>query len=65
MLLTPIPGTVPGAADYVGGSDSINDSNVANTSMKHNYLAGYFQDDVRVTEITLVPGCANANILDS
>ena len=23
MLLTPIPGTVPGAADYVGGADSI------------------------------------------
>ena len=49
MLLTPIPGTVPGAADYVGGADSISDSNVANTSMKHNYLAGYFQDDVKVT----------------
>src|SRR3984885_12465657 len=48
MLLTPIPGTVAGAADYVGGSDSINDSNVANTSMKHNYLAGYFQDDIKV-----------------
>ena len=49
MLLTPIPGTVAGAADYVGGADSINDSNVANTSMKHNYLAGYFQDDVKVS----------------
>jgi hypothetical protein len=50
MLLTPIPGTVAGAADYVGGSDSINDSNVANTSMKHNYLAGYFQDDIKVNQ---------------
>ena len=50
MLLTPIPGTVAGAADYVGGADSISDSNVANTSMKHNYLAGYFQDDVKVTQ---------------
>jgi hypothetical protein len=50
MLLTPIPGTVAGAADYVGGADSINVSNIANTSMKHNYLAGYFQDDVKVNQ---------------
>ena len=50
MLLTPIPGTVAGASDYVGGADSISVSNIANTSMKHNYLAGYFQDDVKVNQ---------------
>jgi hypothetical protein len=50
MLLTPIAGTVAGAADDVGGADSINVSNVANTSMKHNYLAGYFQDDIKVNQ---------------
>jgi hypothetical protein len=49
MLLTPIPGTVAGAADYVGGADDIVDSNIANTSMKHNYYATYFQDDFKVT----------------
>jgi Carboxypeptidase regulatory-like domain/TonB dependent receptor len=49
MLLTPIPGTVPGASDYVGGADSISASNIANTSMQHRYYAGYFQDDLRVT----------------
>jgi hypothetical protein len=49
MLLTPIPGTVPGAADYVGGSDSVSASNIANTSQKHEYYAGYFQDDFRIT----------------
>jgi len=49
MLLTPIPGTVQGAADYVGGSDNVGASNIANTSMKHNYYAGYFQDDLKVT----------------
>ena len=49
MLLTPIPGTVPGAADYVGGADSVSASNIANTSMQHRYYAGYFQDDFRVT----------------
>jgi Carboxypeptidase regulatory-like domain/TonB dependent receptor len=48
MLLTPIPGTVPGAADFVGGADSINASNIATTSMKRNYYAGYFQDDIKV-----------------
>src|SRR5580658_10184615 len=48
MLLTPIPGTVPGAADDVGGADSINASNISTTSMKRNYFAGYFQDDVKV-----------------
>ena len=49
MLLTPIPATVPGGADYVGGADSINASNIANTDMTHNYFGGYFQDDIKVT----------------
>src|ERR1700737_5383843 len=49
MLLTPIPGTVAGAADFVGGADSINASNIATTSMKRHYYAGYFQDDIKLT----------------
>jgi hypothetical protein len=49
MLLTPIPATVTGASDYVGGADNIYVSNFANTSMKHNYYGAYFQDDIRVT----------------
>jgi outer membrane receptor protein involved in Fe transport len=49
MLLTPITGTVPGAFDYVGGADSIQASNIANTSMQRKYYAGYFQDDFKVT----------------
>jgi len=49
MLLTPIPGTVPGASDYVGGADSVSASNIANTSTQHRYYAGYFQDDFRVS----------------
>ncbi len=49
MLLTPIPGTVPGAADYVGGADSINASNIANTDMNRSYYGTYFQDDFKVT----------------
>jgi hypothetical protein len=50
MLLTPMPGTIPGAADYVGGADWIGASNIANTSMKHEYYAGYFQDDFKMTK---------------
>ena len=50
MLLTPIKGTVAGAADYVGGADNVWASNIANTSMKHSYYAGYFQDDYKVTK---------------
>ena len=49
LLLTPIPGTVPGAADYVGGADSVEASNIANTDQKRNYNGIYFQDDYKVT----------------
>jgi hypothetical protein len=48
MLLTPISGTVAGAADYVGGADNVWASNVARTSMKHKYYGGYIQDDYKV-----------------
>jgi hypothetical protein len=48
MLLTPIPGTVPGAADFVGGADTVQASNIATTSMKRNYYGGYFQDDIKL-----------------
>jgi hypothetical protein len=50
LLLTPIPGTVTGAADFVGGADQIQASNIALTSMKRNYYAGYGQDDIKVTQ---------------
>jgi hypothetical protein len=48
MLLTPIPGTVPGAADNVGGADFIQASNIANTDMHRSYYGTYFQDDFKV-----------------
>jgi hypothetical protein len=48
MLLTPIPGTVAGAANFVGGADTVQASNIATTSMKRSYYAGYFQDDIKV-----------------
>jgi hypothetical protein len=50
MLLTPTPGTVSGASDYVGGADNISASNIARTSMSHEYYSGYFQDDYQVTQ---------------
>src|SRR5580700_1006353 len=49
LLLTPIAGTVAGAADFVGGADQVQASNIALTSMKRNYYAGYGQDDIKVT----------------
>jgi hypothetical protein len=49
LLLTPIPGTVAGASDYVGGADNIEVSNIAATSMKRDYYGSYFQDDIKVT----------------
>lgn len=49
MLLTPIPATVAGASDYVGGADQVQASNIANTDMYHDYYAGYVQDDFKVT----------------
>ena len=48
MLLTPIKGTVAGADNFVGGADNVWASNVAGTSMKHEYYGGYFQDDYKV-----------------
>ena len=49
LLLTPIAATVPGASDYVGGADSINYSNIANTDMSRKYYGTYFQDDIQVS----------------
>jgi hypothetical protein len=49
MLLSPIPGTVAGAADNVGGADDVTFSNFARTSQKHEYYAGYFQDDIEIS----------------
>lgn len=49
MLLSPTPGSVAGAAAYVGGADNITASNIANTDMKRPYNGVYFQDDIQVT----------------
>jgi hypothetical protein len=48
LLLTPIPATVPGAANYVGGSDGVTASNIANTDQIRNYYGSYLQDDFKV-----------------
>ncbi len=49
MLLTPIPTSVPGGFDDVGGADVINASDYANTDMGRNYYAAYFEDDWKTT----------------
>ncbi len=50
MLLSPIPATEAGAADFVGGADSISASNIANTDMTRHYYAGYVQDDFQINQ---------------
>jgi hypothetical protein len=47
FLLTPIASTV-GGLNGVGGSDSINASNIANTDDGRNYYGLYIQDDWKV-----------------
>lgn len=49
LLLSPIAGTVAGASDYVGGADSIQASNIANTDQQHPYYGVYFQDDYQLS----------------
>jgi hypothetical protein len=49
MLLTPIPSTVPGGVDYVGGADQVQASNINKTYDERKYWAVYFQDDWKVT----------------
>jgi len=49
LLLTPTAATVPNGVDFSGGSDSINASNVNKTYDARTYLAGYFQDDWKVS----------------
>ncbi len=49
LLLTPATSAVPGGIDYVGGADSVFVSNFSPTDDGHNYWAGYFQDDWKVS----------------
>jgi hypothetical protein len=49
MLLTPVPASVTGGTNYLGGVDFTEASNYANTDSKRNYNGLYFQDDYKVT----------------
>src|ERR1700676_834769 len=48
FLLDPRASSVEGGVDYVGGSDSINASNISKTYDEKNYGALYLQDDWKV-----------------
>ncbi len=48
FLLDPIASTVAGGVNFVGGSDSINASNISKTYDEKNYGALYLQDDWKV-----------------
>jgi hypothetical protein len=48
FLLNPIASTVAGGVDFVGGTDSMNASNISKTYDEKNYAAIYLQDDWKV-----------------
>ena len=48
FLLTPTAATVPDGVSYVGGANQVNASNISKTYDVRYYLAGYFQDDIKV-----------------
>jgi hypothetical protein len=49
LLLTPVPSTVPGGINNVGGLSSFGGSNVSATDDHRWYTGAYFQDDWKVT----------------
>lgn len=54
FLLTPTATTVPGGTSYVGGANQVQASNISKTYDTRNYLAFYFQDDLKVnSKLTL------------
>jgi hypothetical protein len=50
FLLTPTATTVPGGVNYVGGTDSVNASNISKTDDVKAYSALYFQDDWKLSQ---------------
>ena len=54
FLLTPEAATVPNGVNFVGGSDQVQASNINKTDDLRYYLAGYFQDDWKISpQLTL------------
>jgi len=49
FLLEPTASAV-GGPDYVGGASDVHASNISKTYDVRHYLAGYFQDDIKVNE---------------
>lgn len=49
FLITPQTSPDPNGFNYSGGADAVNASNASKTYDYRTYLAGYFQDDWRVT----------------
>jgi hypothetical protein len=49
FVLTPTAATVPGGIDNVGGMNSLAGTGIINSTYTRNYLAGYLQDDYRVS----------------
>ncbi len=48
MLLTPIAATVTNGIGGVGGANEVHATNISKTYDRRNYLAFYFQDDIKI-----------------
>ena len=54
FLLTPTAATVPNGISGVGGANNVHASNISKTYDTRTYLAGYFQDDLKInSKLTL------------
>ena len=49
LLITPAAATVPNGVSYVGGANDVHASNISKTYDVRHYVAGYFQDDLKVS----------------
>ncbi|MDQ6665199.1 MAG: TonB-dependent receptor, partial [Acidobacteriota bacterium] len=50
FLLSPVPASVPGGVNNVGGADNVNASNFGGVAAKRSYYGSYFQDDWKITQ---------------
>lgn len=54
LLLSPVPSTVPGGFNNIGGADSVSASNFFQTDATNYYFGAYIMDDWKVTpKVTL------------
>ncbi len=56
LLITPEAATVPNGVSFVGGANQVQASNISKTYDARRYYAGYLQDDIKFSKLTLNVG---------